>query len=133
MSDEKPPFDLAANGSIRTRDALIVEDNIIIAMAAEDILSEIGFTNCTIVASNREARRAIEERDIGFAMLDINLGEETSELTARLLHERGIPYVFATGYGESPLDSGLFGSVPTLTKPYSERDLLAVIATLTVS
>lgn len=129
--DDTPPFDPVANGSIKSRDALIVEDNIIIAMAAEDILTEIGFARCTIAATNIEAQRAIERGEIGFAMLDINLGEETSEPTARLLQEQGIPFVFATGYGESPFDLGVFSNVPTLTKPYSERDLFAVIASLT--
>ncbi len=131
MSDNSPPFDLAANGSIKSRNALVLEDNIIIAMAAEDILTEIGFTSCTIAANNIEAQRAIEQGDIGFAMLDINLGEETSEPTARLLQEHNIPFVFATGYGESPFDLGLFSDVPTLTKPYSEHDLFAAIAALT--
>jgi len=128
MNDDQPPLDLTAGGWIRSRDALIVEDNIIIAMAAEDILTEIGFARCTIAANNREAQRAIEQHDIGFAMLDINLGDETSEPIAHLLRDQGIPFVFATGYGESPFDTGLFGNVPTLTKPYSERDLLAAIA-----
>ena len=130
MNEDRPRLDLSMNSSMANRDALIVEDNIIIAMAAEDILGEIGFARCIIAASNSEAMRALEDQDIAFAMLDINLGEETSEPIAVLLQERGIPFVFATGYGESPFDPDKFREIPTLTKPYSERDLKAAIKAL---
>lgn len=130
MSARPPQNGLPAGGSITSRNALIVEDNIIIAMAAEDLLSELGFPRCTIAANNLEAQRAIEDQDIGFAMLDISLGEETSEPIACLLKDRAIPFVFATGYGESPFDMGRFGDVPMLSKPYSEDELLAAIASL---
>jgi light-regulated signal transduction histidine kinase (bacteriophytochrome)/CheY-like chemotaxis protein len=110
--------------------ALIVEDNVIIAMEAEDILRDLGFEDCQIVGSVQAARETIELGDISFAMLDVNLGKETSEEAATLLQARGIPFIFASGYGERSFTTARFEGVPVITKPYSERDIRTAISRL---
>lgn len=107
--------------------ALIVEDNVIIAMEAEDILREIGFTDCQIAGSNAAARALIDGGAISFAMLDINLGRETSEEIAELLESMGIPFIFASGYGERAPSVDRFGQTPVVTKPYSHSDVRVAI------
>ena len=54
-----------------------------------------------MAASTRDALRLIEASQPDRALLDVNLGSETSISVARRLAELGIPYAFATGYGES--------------------------------
>ena len=103
--------------------ALIVEVNILIAMAAEDLLRSLGFGDCHIVASVGAARARIAEGDISFAMLDINLGDETSEELAMELRALAVPFIFATGFGECGDDAETFAGVPMVVKPYSETDL----------
>lgn len=46
------------------------------------------------------ALEAVENSRPTVAMLDINLGDSTSYLVADKLSEQGIPYLFASGYGE---------------------------------
>ncbi|MFC0202783.1 HWE histidine kinase domain-containing protein [Novosphingobium soli] len=107
--------------------ALIVEDNVIIAMEAEDMLRGFGFTDCRVAGSVNAAIGALQGSDITFAMLDVNLGRETSTPVAAMLQERGIPFIFASGYGERLLEVGAFKGVPVVTKPYGERDVRAAI------
>lgn len=107
--------------------ALIVEDNVIIAMEAEDVLRDLGFADCQIVGSVQAARTLLDEANISFAMLDVNLGRETSEEIADTLQARGIPFIFASGYGDRSFTTARFEGVPVITKPYSERDIQSAI------
>lgn len=107
--------------------AMIVEDNVIIAMEAEDVLRGFGFEDCRIAGSVPAAMDVLENAQVTFAMLDVNLGRDTSEPVAQALQARGIPFIFASGYGERSLQSGVFKTVPVVTKPYGERDVRAAI------
>lgn len=107
--------------------ALLVEDNVIIAMEAEQMLLGLGFDNVVTASSVGAAARAMEKTDFAFALLDINLGGETSMPTADALREKGVPYLFASGYGEGAELPDAHKDVPVVTKPYS-ADLLRSIA-----
>jgi light-regulated signal transduction histidine kinase (bacteriophytochrome)/CheY-like chemotaxis protein len=103
--------------------ALIVEDNLIIAMSAEVILLELGARHVETAASVTEALKSIERVTPSFALLDLNLGSENSIAVGKKLMELKVPFVFATGYGErAPIPPEL-GSVPVIQKPYV-RDLI---------
>lgn len=107
--------------------AMIVEDNVIIAMEAEDVLRDLGFESCQIVGSVRAAEELIAKTAISFAMLDVNLGRETSEQIADTLYARGVPFIFASGYGDRSFTTTRYEGVPVITKPYSERDISLAI------
>ena len=99
--------------------ALIVEDNLIIAMAAEVILLDLGARHVDTAASVDQALRAIERTRPSFALLDLNLGSESSIKVALRLKEIGVPFIFATGYGErAPIPVDL-ASAPVVQKPYT--------------
>ena len=99
--------------------ALIVEDNLIIAMAAEVILLDLGARHVDTAASVDQALRAIERMRPSFALLDLNLGSESSIRVALKLKELGVPFMFATGYGErAPIPVEL-ASAPVIQKPYT--------------
>jgi light-regulated signal transduction histidine kinase (bacteriophytochrome) len=101
--------------------ALIVEDNLIIAMAAEVILLELGARHVETAASVRQATQAIERAKPGFALLDINLGGESSIPIGKMLKELKVPFVFATGYGErAPIPEEL-SDAPVIQKPYTRE------------
>lgn len=53
------------------------------------------------------------------AVLDVNLGAETSEPVARRLSEIGIPFAFATGYGETSKHAERHPQAPILQKPFA--------------
>jgi len=110
--------------------ALIVEDNLIIAMAAEVILLELGARHVETAASVNQAMQAIERTMPSFALLDINLGGENSIPVGRKLMEMNIPFIFATGYGErAPIPADL-GHVPVIQKPYTRESIERALAKL---
>lgn len=109
-------------------EALILEDNVIIALDAESILQELGFVRCHIAVSVSEALDIISQNPITFAMLDICLREETCEKVASLLRDRGTSFVFASGYDDSLTLGPGFDSVPNVPKPYSVWDVSNAIA-----
>jgi light-regulated signal transduction histidine kinase (bacteriophytochrome) len=112
---------------LRGRTVLLVEDNMIIAMDGEDALRDLGAEVITAATVNR-AREAIAAHAIDLAVLDFNLGNETSLPVADLLAESGIPFVFATGYGDGLDLPDRFSDVTLLKKPYSGATLAQGIA-----
>lgn len=106
---------------------LLVEDNLLIAMDAEDQLRHLGATQVD-VASNVQAALQIIARDPpDIALLDMNLGRENSFPVADALRARGIPFVFATGYGESNAFPERFRSSVVIKKPYTQLDIREAI------
>jgi CheY-like chemotaxis protein len=79
---------------------LLIEDSLIIALDAEDILERLGAEAVLTAATVEAALETIEASPPTLAMLDINLGDRTSFAIADRLLELGIPFLFATGYGE---------------------------------
>lgn len=113
-----------------SRTALVVEDNMIIAMEAEEILRDLGYADCHVCSSVRSALQIIADNAIAFALLDIDLGNETSEAVATSLLAAGTPFVFASGYDQFPELAIELTSVPVIAKPYTGKDIAAAIAAL---
>ena len=93
-----------------------------VAMLIEDMLDELG---CSIVgpfAHIDEALKAARELQFDAALLDFNLNGKNTYPVAWTLRERNIPFLFATGYGSSILNSNFMG-IPLLQKPFQRRDL----------
>jgi CheY-like chemotaxis protein len=102
---------------------LLVEDNLLIALEAEEMLTDLGARLVVSASTLRAAEDAISAHEFGFAMLDVSVGCGTSFDLARRLHSVGTPYIFASGYGDQvALDSDHSASV-IVQKPY-ERDHL---------
>lgn len=95
---------------------LIAEDEIFLAMMLQDLLEADGY-DVTKVASVADALAAIALRLPDAAILDINLAGEQSFPVAKALRERGVPFLFATGYGERSLPDEFAGE-RTMQKPY---------------
>lgn len=102
---------------------LLLEDNMIIAMSAEDMLLKLGADRVETVASVRQALVAIAEEPPDMALLDVNLGTETSFPVAERLRALGIPFLFATGYGESAIFPEAFRDAMVLRKPYDSEQV----------
>ncbi len=118
------------SAALHTGAAMVVEDNVIIAMEAEDVLRDLGFEDCRIAGTVADALGMVETGEISFAMLDVNLGKDTSEPVAHALRERGIPFIFASGYGERSMLAEVFAEIPVVTKPYGLRDVQVALARL---
>jgi CheY-like chemotaxis protein len=99
---------------------LIVEDEIVVALFMEDILSEFGYEVAGVVGHLDEA--LARERDYDLAVLDVHLnGRSVFEFADRLA-ALGIPFVFATGYGQRGIPESHRGR-PVLQKPFQPDDL----------
>jgi light-regulated signal transduction histidine kinase (bacteriophytochrome)/CheY-like chemotaxis protein len=123
MPASRPPARLS--GAV-----LLVEDNIIIALDAEEMLAKMGATQVDVAGSVADALASIGTHRPDFAVLDVNLGGETSFAVASRLQILGIPHVFATGYGEDVAFPPEHAGTPVAKKPYSVASLQAVVAAL---
>ena len=102
---------------------LLVEDNAIVAMSAEEQLLEIGVGKVLVARSVAEAEAHCDSERPDFALLDFDLGNETSVNVAERLKRAEIPFAFASGFGDFlDLPGDLLGSA-VLKKPYLIADL----------
>ena len=108
--------------------ALLVEDNLIIALDAEEMLLGAGVERVDTASGVDEALRLIGSARPDFAVLDVNLGKGTSFPIADALAALGIPYVFASGYGEDARFPDVHSGVPVVDKPYSADRLVSAIS-----
>lgn len=109
---------------------LILEDEAMITMMMEDMLTDLG---CEIVGPAATVAAAIAligktEMDVG--LLDLSLGQgETGYPVADALVAKGVPFAFVTGYGADGLREA-YRSRPTLTKPFRLETLERMVAQL---
>jgi light-regulated signal transduction histidine kinase (bacteriophytochrome) len=127
-SGDEPTVQQKGSASIAQPDfpasVMLVEDNLIIAMDIEAIVTDLGARTVFTASSVRLARDQLAENAIDFAILDINLGSETSLPVADELRARSIPFVFASGYGDQVQLDGDNAGAHVITKPYGRDDIL---------
>jgi DNA-binding response OmpR family regulator len=107
---------------------LLIEDSMLIALSAEDVLRELGAAHVTVAPTAAAAKKAIDSEAIDLAVLDFNLGNETSLPIAEELVALGMPVVMATGYGSDLELPAALKSVPIVTKPYDLNTLAPKLA-----
>lgn len=107
---------------------LLVEDSLIIALDAEEMLLGAGVERVDTASGVEEALRLIGSARPDFAVLDVNLGKGTSFPVADELVALGIPYVFASGYGNDAGFPGVHSRVPVVDKPYTADRLINAIS-----
>ncbi|MBR0641401.1 response regulator [Roseomonas hellenica] len=107
---------------------LVVEDEWMIASLIETILHRLGYG---VVGPAATAKASIGLLDCGptLALLDIQLGRETSFPVADALAQRRIPFAFVSAYGRLGLPER-FADRTVLTKPFSTEALARVLSTL---
>jgi len=101
---------------------LIVEDEMLVAMNIEDMLADIGHEVVGIANRLDAGLELAREGGFDVAMLDVNLAGDLSFPIADILEQRGIPYLFATGYGRKGIRDD-YGAAPVLQKPFRARAL----------
>jgi CheY-like chemotaxis protein len=101
---------------------LVIEDEMLIGMLLEDMLAELGYGVAGVVPKLDEAMAAVQHDGFDLAILDVHLHGESVFPVADALVQRGVPFVFATGYGERDLPDAYRGR-PVLQKPFAKEDL----------
>lgn len=107
---------------------LVVEDEPIVAMALEDLLESLGCVTIGPASRLSEGLALAEDEAISAAILDINLAGERSDPIAETLIRRGIPFIFASGYGVTP--EAYHDVAPMIGKPYREADVVEALTEL---
>jgi DNA-binding LytR/AlgR family response regulator len=100
----------------------------LIALDAEDALMACGVGRVVIAANVAAALAAMADGLPDFAVLDHNLGDETSEPVASALAQAGVPYCFASGYGDALERTLVDPPFGVLKKPYTQSELAKVLA-----
>lgn len=102
--------------------ALVIEDEGPVALLIEDMLMDLGCEVAASAANLGKASQLARTVRVDFALLDLNLHGESAAPIAAILRDRGIPFIFSTGYGASGIAPG-FDRYPLLAKPFDLADL----------
>jgi DNA-binding response OmpR family regulator len=111
------------------RRVLVVEDEMLIGMLLEDMLTDLGHEVAAVVPRLKDALAAVDKETYDLAILDVHLHGESAFPVAEALIAKGVPFVFATGYGERGLPEN-YRNWPVLQKPFAKDDLERVLKTL---
>lgn len=106
----------------------LVEDETLVAMLLEDMVSDLGATVVGTASRLSGALQAVCDTavHVDLAVLDVNLAGEEVFPVAGALQERGVPFIFSTGYGNSGLPEA-WRSRPTLQKPFTQEQVAAAL------
>jgi DNA-binding NtrC family response regulator len=107
---------------------LVVEDEYLIGVELQRTLETVGAAEVVVVARPADALSAIAQTAFDLAVLDVRLGEGTSEPVAAALAGLRIPFIYATGWGDPPGSAPGIGEVPLLHKPFSSDALIEALA-----
>jgi CheY-like chemotaxis protein len=100
---------------------MIVEDQMLIALDLESNLIERGVKVAAICASAAQALQMLDRFRPDAAVLDFVLRGGNALPVAEALRERGIPFIFATGFSDSSRIPSAFADTPIVSKPYEAK------------
>ena len=102
---------------------LLVEDESMVAMMVEQVLTELGLCVVGPYGTIDDALQAVRESPVDAAILDINLGGQSVYPLVDFLTTRGVPTAFISGYGAESVDRR-YGHIPLMQKPIDRQVLL---------
>jgi two-component SAPR family response regulator len=105
---------------------MILDDEVIVALDLEYMLTDLG--HCVVGTANRMDRgmKIAQESSLDMAILDINVRGVLSFPIAEVLRSRGVPIIFASGYGQRGLINA-FRDAHVLTKPFDIGGLARMV------
>ena len=115
--------------SLQGSTVLVVEDDFYLADDTRDVLERAGAHVLGPAADVGEALELLRDVVPDCAVTDVNLGGQPSFDLARMMIDRGIPMLFATGYDAAAIPPE-FAAVPRLQKPLDLRKLVVTVAEL---
>ena len=101
---------------------LVVEDDMMIAVLIEEALQGLGCFVIGPAAKLDVALRLASDEVLDAAILDVTIRGGHVFPVAERLKSRGVPFAFASGYGDWALPEA-FRNQPRLTKPFSTQEL----------
>lgn len=109
---------------------LIIEDEPLISMQLEDLVSALGHDICGTAATRTQAREVVEQKTPGLVLADIQLADGSSGLDAvdDILAIAKVPVIFITAYPERLLTGDRPEPTYLVTKPFQEQTVRAAIS-----
>ena len=120
---------MTGEGELEGAVILIVEDEYYIAADTARALQSAGADVVGPFRTEKAARSAIDEQRPDAVVVDINLGTGPSFELAAVLRDRGIPFVFVTGYDQLVIPEA-FSDVERLEKPVQLRRVVGAVSAL---
>jgi CheY-like chemotaxis protein len=127
-----PTSEPAAPAALRHRRVLVVEDEYVMAQDLRQELEDAGAVVLGPVPTVADALDLLAyEAEPDAALLDVSLGGEMVFPVADVLRERGVPFMFATGYDQWSLPQA-YTDVPRCEKPFDvERCIHTLLGQIT--
>ena len=122
---QPPPGTPSATG----RRLLLVEDEPLVGVFMQNLLTDMGFEVGEVYRTLPDSLAAAHAGGFDGAVLDMNLNGVPVYPLADLLAERGVPFVFVTGYSGETVEKR-FAQAPLLQKPIAEREFSDVMNAL---
>lgn len=101
----------------------------LVLMAIEDMLADLGCTSVMAAGSIDKALDLIASNVFDIATLDVNLNGKRSDPVADALSDKAVPFAFSTGYGEDGVSARYRGR-PVLNKPFNRSQFSDVLIAL---
>jgi CheY-like chemotaxis protein/DNA-directed RNA polymerase specialized sigma24 family protein len=116
--------------SMISTSVLIIEDEPIIAMDLETLVTDLGHTVTDVARTHREAIAAIKANEPGLVLADIHLADGSSGLDAvnEILAQFNLPVIFITAYPERLLTGQRPEPTFLITKPFRTEVVKAIIS-----
>ena len=116
-------------GALAGVTVLVVEDEFYLADDLRRALLAQGATVAGPVGTVHHALALVDARLPDFAVLDVNVKGEMIFPLAEALRERGVPFIFATGYDAAVLPAP-YADVERWEKPFAAQRLVERIIAL---
>jgi CheY-like chemotaxis protein len=110
---------------MRRLNILVVEDQAFLALSMGDLVGSLGYRAVGPATTLAQALKLLDTASIDGALLDRDLGGESSTPLANELAQRGIPFAWATA-ARMPADC----PVPVLRKPFTVPELQQTLQAL---
>lgn len=108
---------------------LVVEDEIMIRMLLEGMLTDLGHSVAAEAGDIAHAVELAKQGQFDVAVLDVNLNGNSVTPVVEILAKRGVPFIFASGYGQRGLPDA-YRTAPMLQKPFQADALEQAIQTV---
>ena len=120
--DREQPQPGGSPAILERRRILIVEDSPVVAQACQDMLTDMG---CIVVGPATNMATALQlatDETLDGAIVDINIRGGKAFPVLKILSQRGVPFLLASGYADWSMPEEWQGQ-PRLAKPYTPNQL----------
>jgi len=108
---------------------LVVEDEPMIRLLLDDMLTDLGYTMAAEAGRLEEALAVAENGEFDVAILDVNLNGQPISPVVDVLTARGVPFVFVSGYARRGIPEE-HSTIPLLQKPFQADGLARALAAI---